>query len=86
MRIKLIVQAMKMLTVPVLLAGLTLGPAAAAMAEDAPNGGAPAPAAKATPKPTTPPKAPAAKPKMIKADATPKPKPKPTAKPDSIVN
>ncbi|HEX3828722.1 MAG TPA: hypothetical protein VHV82_15770 [Sporichthyaceae bacterium] len=76
MRIKLIVQAMKMLTVPVLLAGLTLGPAAAAMADTTPGGGAPAPAAKESPKPT-----PSAKPKMIKADPTPKP----TAKPKSIV-
>jgi hypothetical protein len=74
MRIKLIVQAMKMLTVPVLLAGLTLGPAAAAMADTTPGGGAPAPAAKESPKPT-------AKPKMIKADPTPKP----TAKPKSVV-
>ena len=84
MRIKLIVQAMKILTVPVLLAGLSLGPAAAAMADTTPGGGAPAPAAKESPKPTSSAKPAAsakptssAKPKMIKAD----PAPKPTAKP-----
>jgi hypothetical protein len=75
MRIKLIVQAMKMLTVPVLLAGLTLGPAATAMADTAPGGtGATTPTADKTPTP---------KPKM---DVVAADKPTPTPKPKMNVN